>query len=128
MKTDLKRFPRAQDKNSNNLDILSTFSETNLAADALGFKTLMKHIRKVDGKAHTVLMVQVENEEGVLGDSRERSVLANKAFNQPVPNQLIHYLVQHKDTLMSALRMRWEAGDFKTSGNWEEVFGVSEYG
>ena len=127
VKTDLKRFPRAQNKDGNSLDILSTFSETNVAADAQAFAALMRHIRKVDGKAHTVLMIQVENEVGILGDSRDRSVVANETFNQPVPKELIDYLVKHKDALMPGFRKRWEAGGFKTSGSWEEVFGISDY-
>ena len=70
VKTDQQRFPRAQNKEGNRLDILSTLSQTNLNADARAFAALMRHVRQVDGAAHTVLMVQVENEVGVLGDSR----------------------------------------------------------
>ena len=33
-----------------------------------------------DGNEHTVLMMQVENEVGILGDSRDRSQAANNAF------------------------------------------------
>ena len=39
----------------------------------------MRHIKEVDGTQHTVLMMQVENEVGVLGDSRDHSAAADKA-------------------------------------------------
>ena len=83
----------------------------------------MRHIRDVDGEAHTVLMMQVENEVGVLGDSRDRSPAANRAFNGQVPKELMTYLQQHRDTLIPEFRRVWEAAGSKPSGAWEEVFG-----
>jgi hypothetical protein len=77
----------------------------------------------VDGKEHTVLMMQVENEVGVLGDSRDHIAAANEAFAKPVPKDLMNYLVQHKATLAPELREVWAANGYKTSGTWEEVFG-----
>ena len=127
VKTGLKRFPRAQGKDGRSLDILSIFSDANLNADARAFAALMRHVRKVDGNAHTVLMIQVENEVGVLGDSRDRSAAANEAFQQPVPKELMDYLKQHKESLMPEFRTRWEAGGFKTTGSWEDIFGASEW-
>ena len=44
-------------------------------------------------------MMQVENEVGLLGDSRDRSEAANKAFAGPVPKELLDYIASHKDTL-----------------------------
>ena len=46
-------------------------------ADARAYRALMRHIKEVDGQQHTVLMMQVENEVGVLRDSRDRSEAAN---------------------------------------------------
>jgi len=45
----------------------------------------MRRIREVDGDAHTVIMVQVENEVGMLPDARDHSPAANAAYSQPVP-------------------------------------------
>ena len=70
-------------------------------------------------------MIQVENEVGMHGDSRDRSPAANKAFAGPVPKELMDYLQAHKDTLIPEFRQVWEAAGFKTSGTWEEVFGKS---
>ena len=124
VKTNQQRFPLVQDEAGKGLPTLSTLSDANRDADSQAFAALMKHIREVDGEAHTVIMVQVENEVGVLGPSRDRSRIANSAFAAPVPKQFMDYLQKHKDTLIPELHKRWEASGFKTAGNWEEVFGA----
>ena len=68
------------------------------------FAALMRHIKEVDGEKHTVLMMQVENEVGVLRDSRDRSPAANLAFAGQVPAELMNYLVAHKDNLIPEFR------------------------
>jgi hypothetical protein len=121
VKTNQDRFPKAQLQNGS-VEILSTFSENNLQADARAFAALMRHVRQVD-KNHRVIMVQVENEVGMLGDSRDRSPAANLAFGKPVPGEFMDYLQKHKDSLLPEFRTIWEAAGFKTSGAWEEIFG-----
>ncbi len=124
VKTNQQRFPIIQDENGKGLPTLSTLSDANLNADARAFAALMKHIREVDGDAHTVIMIQVENEVGVVGPSRDHSAAANQAFAGPVPKEFMDYLQKHKDTLIPELRKRWEAAGFKVSGSWDEVFGA----
>ena len=116
------RFPRAQIQNGKSVQILSTLSESNVQADARAFAALMRHVREVD-KKQRVIMAQVENEVGLLGDSRDRSQAANEAFAKPVPREFMDYLQKHKDSLLPEFRTIWEASGFKTSGTWEEVFG-----
>jgi hypothetical protein len=123
LKKDYKRFPRIQVQAGKTIELLSTFSDANRDADARAFAALMRHVKEVDGREHTVIMIQVENEVNVIGDSRDRSPVANKAFAGPVPKELMDYLQKHKDTLISELRQVWEAAGFKASGTWEEVFG-----
>jgi hypothetical protein len=123
VKNDPKRFPWAKDGFGNTMNILSTFGDATRDADARAFAALMRHIREVDGRQHTVLMMQVENEVGIVGDSRDRSPAANEAYAQPVPKALMNYLVQHKATLAPELLEGWAANGSKTSGTWEEVFG-----
>jgi hypothetical protein len=124
VKTNQQRFPIVQDEKGKGLPALTTLSDANRDADARAFAALMRHIREVDGDAHTVLMIQVENEVGVVGLSRDHSPVANQAFAGPVPKEFMEYLQKHKDTLIPELRKRWEAAGFKTSGSWEEVFGA----
>ena len=123
VKTDQSRFPLGQDQQGNSVPILTTLSEANRDADARAFAAFMRHLREVDGRKHTVLMIQVENEPGFLGDSRDYCPAANKAFAEPVPKELMDYLRQHKDTLVPEFRDVWAANGFKDSGTWAEVFG-----
>ncbi len=123
LKQDYKRFPRTKIKKEGSIEVISTFSEQALKADAKAFKALMKHIKEVDNKHRTVIMVQVENEVGILGDSRDRSEIAEKAFNSPVPQKLMDYLLKNKNTLIPDLNTLWASTGYKKSGSWTEVFG-----
>jgi hypothetical protein len=123
VKKDFERFPLTQINKGKSIPLLSTFSAANRDADAKAFAALMRHLRETDGRNHTVLMIQVENEVGVLRDSRDRSPAANKAFAGPVPKELMEYLQKHKDTLISEFAEVWKAHGSKTAGTWEEVFG-----
>ncbi|HWG20186.1 MAG TPA: DUF5597 domain-containing protein [Terracidiphilus sp.] len=125
VKQDTKRFPRvvAQGKE---VEILSPLSEATQQADGRAFAALMRHIKEMDSRDHTVVMMQVENEVGVLGDSRDRSAAADRAFAGPVPAELMRSLKEHHDTLYPRLRDLWDENGDKTSGTWAEVFGNSE--
>jgi len=68
--------------------------------------------------------MQVENEVGVLGDSRDRSAAANQAFAGQVPKELTAYLQRHRATLIPEFRRIWEAAGAKNSGTWEQLFGA----
>ena len=126
VKTDQNRFPRVQDKNGKGLETLSTLGTASRDADSRAFAALMRHIKQVDIR-HTVIMMQVENEVGVLGDSRDRCEAANKAFEGPVPKELLDYVASHKDILHPDLSKAWEAAGSKTSGTWEQIFGKAAY-
>jgi hypothetical protein len=119
LKKDFERFPRAQATEGRSIEQLSSFSDANRDADARAFAALMRHVKQVDGRQHTVIMIQVENEINGL----DHSPLANKAREGAVPKELMDYLQSHKDTLIPELRQVWEAAGFKTSGTWDEVFG-----
>ena len=123
VKTNQARFPLAQNEQGKSLNTLSTLSDANRDADARAFAAFMRHLREVDGTKHTVLMIQVENECGLLEESRDYNPAANQAFAGPVPKELMDYLQQHKDSLVSEFRDVWAANGFKTSGTWTEVFG-----
>jgi beta-galactosidase GanA len=123
VKRNQARFPRSQDKFGKGMEILSPFSKENLEADSRAFAAFMRHLREVDSNDHTVIMVQVENEIGMIPDSRDRSAIANQLFTQPVPVELLNYLHEHKDNLIAEFRAAWAANGFKTKGTWEEVFG-----
>jgi hypothetical protein len=122
VKADYKRFPRIQIKGGKSIELLSTLGDATRDADARAFRALMSHVKSVD-RQHTVLMIQVENEVGVLRDSRDRSAAANKAFAGQVPKELMDYLQKHKDTLAPELKEVLAENGNKTAGTWEQVFG-----
>ncbi len=123
VKLNSTRFPRILDKTGNPHEILTPFNKNNLEADSKAFVKLMEHIKQVDGKQNTVIIVQVENEIGMLPDARTYDEAANAAFSQPVPAALISFLEKNKDRLLPEIKSAWEKNGYKTSGNWETVFG-----
>ncbi len=124
VKRDDGRFPRAALSDGTTLEFLTANSAANLEADSKAFGALMKHIRTIDGTKHTVIMVQPENEVGMVQDAREHSALANAAFAAAVPAQLTDYLAKNKDRLEPALRAAWAANGFKVGAGWEATFGA----
>ena len=123
VKRDTKRFPRVQLKNGETPEMLTPLSLATADADARAFAALMKHLREIDAKDHTVVIVQVENEVGILNDSRDHSPLAEAALAGPVPAELMNLFLQHKDAIAPELRQVWEANGAKNAGTWAEVFG-----
>lgn len=123
VKTNQKRFPRSQSRDGKSIEILSTFDEENIKADARAFQAFMRHVKEFDAGQQTVIMVQVENEIGMIPDSRDRSPLADKLYNASVPAELMSYLEKNKDSLMPEFRAVWQKAGFKTIGTWEEIFG-----
>ncbi len=122
VKTDPARFPRARSSTGEAQEILTPFDATNRDTDARSFAALMRHLRETDAQ-HTVILVQVENEIGMIPEARDRHPAADAAFAAPVPPELMNYLTAHRDTLAPELRDRWAGHGARTSGTWTEVFG-----
>jgi len=123
VKRDQDRFPRAERPNGTGMEILSPFSEANVKADARAFEALMDHLREVDGQQHTVVMVQIENEIGMIPEARDHRAVARRQYENEVPARLLDYLQAHRETLRPALKKRWAVNGYRPSGTWEEVFG-----
>lgn len=124
VKKDQARFPRIKDDKGISHEIMTPFSENNLHADLKAYQELMKNIKKTDGYNHTVLMIQTENEIGMLPSARDYSSTANEKFKENVPPELMRYLEKNKENLVSEFREIWEKSGFKNSGTWEEIFGA----
>ncbi len=126
VKQNTKRFPRVV-LNHGKAPILSSIegvSKNTRDADSRAFAALMAHIKQVDTD-HTVLMMQVENEVGILGAARDHSAEADRAFESAVPAELTRYLKAHREDLNPELHELWVANGARTSGTWGEVFGES---
>ena len=92
-------------------------------ADARAFRAVMRHIRSVDEAHRTVVVMQVENEPGLLGSDRDHSSYATRLFNGPVPAELMSYLSKHRGSLTASMRGARSRSKFRSSGTWSEVFG-----
>lgn len=125
VKRDSQRFPRAKDRSGVPQEILTPFSNANRDADVRAFGALQSHLRDFDGAEHTVVMIQVENEIGMIPTARDHSAEGNRAFKSAVPTALMDYLASHRDTLTPELRAAWLGAGGNREGNWTDVFGDS---
>lgn len=126
-KEDYKKYPRAYTRAGKPLEIASAFSDNVFQADNRAFSRLMTHIAAADKEIGTVLMIQIENEIGMLEDARDHSKEANKLFGAPVPESLTKYLSKNKKTLHPKMQAKWAANGHKTQGTWQEIFGDDLY-
>lgn len=128
VRADLKRFPRVAIRPSS-LPFaqgdapISLFGGAIASADAQAFARLTAHLAATDPQ-HTVIAIQVENETGLLGDSRDRSPVAEAAWNAPVPAPLLDYLARNEGKLAPTLDALWRSHGSKRAGTWSEVFGT----
>ena len=126
-KQDYKKYPRAYTADGKPLEIASAFSENVFNADNAAFKAWLGHMADTDRDHGTVIMVQIENEIGMLEDARDHSKVADRYFKAPVPEELMSYLQAHKDALHPYMSERWAANGNKAKGTWTEVFGDDIY-
>ncbi|KAB8238226.1 putative beta-galactosidase [Aspergillus alliaceus] len=123
----MERFPRTKLRKAGvvlqTADVLSIFHDDVPKSDANAFSHLMRHLREFDGDHSTLAMVQVENETGLLGDSRGRSAVVEKQFAQPVPENLLHFLSSNWNSLHADLKgnLAHFKAQSKPRGPW--VFG-----
>src|SRR5690606_30832376 len=83
IKTDPERFPRVRSSSGQAQEMLSAFYEDNAAADVRAFAALMRHLREADEAHRTGIMVQGENEIGMIPAPPEYSGRANRADQSP---------------------------------------------
>jgi hypothetical protein len=137
VKKDATRFPRmvlGTGVEQNTSNVISIFEKECVAADTKAFVALMSHLKEVDAQ-RTVILVQVQNEVGLLGDSRDRSQTANNLFESPVPVELANFLYNDWESLLPDLQLHLELfrAKFETLpkqtqlGSWGEMFGDSVY-
>lgn len=124
IKRNPKKYALVVDDRGEYHNVLSTFSVNAMNADAKAFAALMRHIKEIDTD-NTVIMMQVENEMGILGSVRDFSPAAQKAWKGQVPSDLTDYLKANRGRLFPELEKVWASNGYKTSGTWEEVFGKS---
>lgn len=127
VKTDIKRFPRVILENGKPTETLAAINNENAKADARAFAELMAYVKKVDAIQQTVIMIQVENEVGVIGSPRDYSPAATEAFNKPVPEALINAFVSNNPAMQPDIKMYWKKAGSKKEGTWTAVFGENTF-
>lgn len=126
-KQDYKKYPRAYTSDGKPLEIASAFSENVFKADNAAFRAWLGHISDVDRDHGTVIMIQIENEIGMLEDARDHSKIADRYFETSVPEELISFLLTNKDSLHPYMSEKWASSGNKVKGSWTEVFGDDIY-
>jgi Domain of unknown function (DUF5597)/Beta-galactosidase len=132
VRADVRRFPRAVVRAENTAafsypgampkPVLTVFSPELREVDRRAFVRLMGHLAAVDPE-HVVAMVQVENEVGLLQDSRDRSPASDAVWQSAVPAGLLDHLERHREQLRPELAALWARQGNRQSGTWSEVFG-----
>src|SRR5262245_40260437 len=123
VKTNPERFPRAEFKGGLRVESLSPFAAAGAQSDARAFGELMRTVRAVDGRDHTVIMVQVENEVAMIDESADRSAAAKAAYAAPVPQELVDHLFSNRVPVSPEPLEAWAAAGRRKAGTWEQVFG-----
>ncbi len=102
IKRDRDTYFLMRTRNGQTVDAISPLCQAGINRDSQAFRALLSHLRDTDTE-HTVIMVQVENEMGLLGDCRDFSPQAEIAYKEPIPQEM--------ETL------------YQLFGTWEEAFG-----
>lgn len=102
IKQDQETYFRAINKQGETLNSISPFCEEAVHRDSLALMEVMKHLKSIDAKHQTVILMQIENEIGLIGSDRDYCPVANQSFKQEIPKVLAEH--------------------FNVRGNWDEAF------
>ena len=125
-KHDVKRFPRAHTPEGKPVEEASSLSKNVLEADKRAFCRIMAYLRDHDAHEQTVIMVQVENEIGMIEVPRDYSADATRMYQSAVPRQLTDYLKSHQKSLHPYLKAKLQP-QAKANANWPQLFGDDIY-
>lgn len=103
MKQNTKEYFRAEKPDGEKINTISPLCAAAVEKDAAAFTAIMKHIREVDEDESTVIIMQVENEIGLMGTDRDYSETGRKAFAEQIPETVAECCGR--------------------TGTWEEAFG-----
>jgi len=124
VKADRRTYRRVIGPGGDAREILSPTCEAARDADAQAFGALMRHLRSIDETERTVILVQVENETGLMGADRDYSEDASRLFASAVPVELMRHLEANRSTLAPSLDAAWARAGRRTDGTWTEAFGA----
>lgn len=126
-KRNVKRFPRVHTQEGKPMEEVSSLSNNALEADKRAFCHIMEYLKKND-KEQTVIMIQVENEIGMIDSPRDYSDDATKMYNGPVPKSLREYLTTNYKTLHPYIKKKLKLSPpFTKETEWITLFGDDIY-
>ncbi|MCC4909226.1 DUF5597 domain-containing protein [Microbacterium sp. cx-59] len=98
VKSDGQRFPLCLDDAGRTTRTLSPFADTTRSADARAFAQMTRRVEEIDSLDRTVVMIQVENEIGLLGHSRDHGPGANALFAARPPAEVLELTGRSRDS------------------------------
>jgi beta-galactosidase GanA len=126
VKRDTVRFERARQSSGEAMEIISPESTAANEADSRAFASLMRWTKDYDAREQTVIMVQVENEIGMIPEPRDHSERSESAYKSDVPAILLSLAEQGE--LGPEVGALWKKAGQKTAGTWGDVFGSGPRG
>ena len=126
VKRDTARFARVRRSSGEFEEIISPQCTAANESDVRAFARLMRFLRDYDATTATVIMVQVENEIGMIPEVRDHSDTANAAFASAVPESLLALACEGQ--LGPEVAAMWESAGRRAAGSWAEVFGPGPAG
>jgi beta-galactosidase GanA len=126
VKKDTTRFERVRQSSGEVVEIISPECSAARDADARAFTALLRWIREYDSQQQTVVMVQVENEVGMIPEARDHSAKSQRTYESDVPDKLLSLV--SKEELGPEVGDVWKQAGRKSRGVWSEVFGSSPEG
>lgn len=127
VKTNLTRFPRAKIRPNEGaglkqIEVMSLFKQEIWDADCKAFVEFMNHLKSNDPN-NTVIMVQLENEVGLLGDSMDRICAAVDEYTTTsMPKSILELLKDSKNTLHSTLKTNLMGANLIPGVTWKDAF------
>ncbi len=126
VKRDTTRFERVRQSSGETMEIISPENTAANEADARAFAALMRWTKDYDAKEQTVIMVQVENEIGMIPEPRDHSESSESAYKSAVPSELLALV--ERGELGPEVGALWAKAGRKTAGTWGDVFGSGPQG
>lgn len=103
MKRDTETYFHVKKATGITTNTISPLCDAAVEKDKNAFTVLMRHLKEKDADSQTVIMIQVENEIGIMGNACDYCEQAKAEFREEIPAAL--------------------AEEFKVTGSWKEAFG-----
>ena len=120
VKNNPNRFKKVISPTGKEIWDLSSHCQANVEADKKAFTALCKHLKAKDNSYQTVIAIQIQNEQGILGSDRDYGPEAQASFDSAVPARLMAAMKKKGNGRIYDI---WQKAGGKTSGTWPQIFG-----